>query len=161
VPNEKMAETNEGPKRKAITRAPITTRDLDNLRVHLARPFTVTGWIEGGRAGHDPARVLLIPADRPFDKNEPMAKEEDGGQFHIDGIYPGRYRIMPIADRPSSYLASVQLGEQEIFGKEIDLAPGSPPIHILYKSDGGRVRGTVGKGEGAIVAILPLHVIYQ
>ena len=50
----------------------------------------------------------------------------------------------------------MQLGEQEIFGKEINLAPGSPPIHILYKSDGGRVRGTVEKGEDAIVAMLPL-----
>jgi len=109
----------------------------------------------GGHAGHDPARILLIPADRPFDKNEPMAREE-GGRFQIGGIYPGRYRILPLAERPSSYLASVQLGEREIFGKEIDLAPGSPPIHILYKSDGGGVRGTVEKGEGAIVALLPL-----
>ncbi len=151
-----VAETKDQSNRKAITPAPIATRDLDNLRVRLAPPFTVTGWIEGGHAGHDPARVLLIPADRPFDKNEPTAKEEDGGRFQIAGIYPGRYRIVPLADRPSSYLASVQLGEREIFGKEIDLAPGSPPIHILYKSDGGRVRGTVEKGEGAIVALLPL-----
>jgi hypothetical protein len=136
--------------------APITTRNLENLHLRLASPFTVTGWIEGGHAGHDPAKVLLIPADRPFDKNEPTAKEEEGGRFQIDGISPGRYRILPPAERPGSYLASIQLGEQEIFGKEIDLAPGSPPIHILYKSDGGRVHGTVEKGEGAIVAILPL-----
>jgi len=151
-----IAETKDEPKRKAITAAPITTRDLVNVRVRLAPPFTVTGWIEGGHAGHEPARVLLIPADRPFDKNEPTAKEEDGGRFQIAGIYPGRYRILPLAERPNSYLASVRLGEQEIFGKEIDLAPGSPPIHILYKSDGGHVRGTVEKGEGAIVALLPL-----
>jgi hypothetical protein len=152
-----VAETRDEPKRRAIIPAPVTTRDLDNLRVRLAPPFSVTGWIEGGgEARNDAARILLIPADRPFDQNEPTANVEDGGRFRIAGIYPGRYRVVPLAERPNAYLASVRSGEREIFGKEVGLAPGSPPIHILYKSDGGRVRGTVEKGEGAIIAFLPL-----
>jgi len=37
-----IAETNDEPRRKAIIPASITTRDLDNFRVSLAPPFTVT-----------------------------------------------------------------------------------------------------------------------
>jgi hypothetical protein len=62
---------------------------------------------------------------------------------------------VPLSERANSYLASVQ-GEQEVLGKEVDLVPGSPPIHIRYKSDGGRVRGTVEKGDGALVALVPI-----
>jgi len=59
----------------------------------------------------------------------------------------GRYRIVPLlgdgATMYSYYLASLRMAEREVPGETVELTAASPPITILYKADGGGVRGTV------------------
>jgi hypothetical protein len=47
------------------------------------------------------------------------------------------------------------LGQHDVLGQEFALTPGSPPLRVIFKSDGGTVRGTVAEGEGATVVLAP------
>jgi hypothetical protein len=42
-----------------------------------------------------------------------------------------------------------------VLGQEFALAPGSPPLRVVFKADGGAVHGAVDQGEGAVVALVP------
>ena len=46
-------------------------------------------------------------------------------------------------------------GGREVLGQEVDLEPDSPPLRIVFKAGVGSVRGTVEKGDGATVVLLP------
>lgn len=67
-------------------------------------------------------------------------------------MYPGRYRFS-MGSRPGHYLAAIMMNGRDVLGEEIELAEGALPIHIVYKSDGGRVAGTVENGEWARVVL--------
>ncbi len=137
----------------------VTRHDLDVLELRLVAPFSLTGTVEridssGGAASVTAARVVLFPVERPRDQ-EAMGHSTENGSVRINHVYPGRYRIVTYKRVPGYYLASVRLGEGEVLGQEVELAPGSPPLRIVYRADGGSVRGTVQNGAGATVALLP------
>ena len=55
----------------------------------------------------------------------------------------------------SYYLASIRIAEREVLGETVELTAASPPITILYKADGGGVRGTVEDCGSARVVLVP------
>jgi Carboxypeptidase regulatory-like domain len=76
------------------------------------------------------------------------------GTFKIENVYPGGYRIVATPPRPPFYLAEVRLGATDIGAAERELSSGAAPIMVVYKTNGGSVRGTVEKcGSGAVLLV--------
>jgi hypothetical protein len=127
----------------------VSRHDEEDVQIRLAAAFPVEGSVqrEAGLKGLYLTAVDGLPRhDRYADVNE--------GLFRVSNVFPGRYRINP-SSAPGHYLAEVRLGEQDVTGQPVDLAPGGPPIRLLYRSDIGRVQGTVEKGANATVVFFP------
>ena len=81
------------------------------------------------------------------------------GEFPVTRVMGGQYRIVPllgdVASMYSYYLASIRMAEREVLGETVELTAASPPITILYKADGGGVRGMVEDCGSAGVVLVP------
>jgi hypothetical protein len=135
----------------------VIDRDLDDLRIRFAAPFAMRGTVEmtGAAAKSELPRFLvsLAPEDRPLGAS---GMSESDGTFRLPRVPPGRYRIeAPPSLDGGYYLASVLLGEQEVLGQAVNLFSGSPSIHLIYKPNGGTVRGTVGSRERTEIVLIP------
>jgi protocatechuate 3,4-dioxygenase beta subunit len=136
----------------------VTRHDLDALDLRMDAPFALNGRVEfvdgKGAAGLKDIRVVAVPVERPV-WQEAMGRSAEGGALRIGHIYPGSYRITSFNRIPGYYLDSVWLGEGEVLGQPVILGPGSPPVRLVYRTDGGGVRGQVENGKGATVVLLP------
>jgi protocatechuate 3,4-dioxygenase beta subunit len=131
----------------------VANADIDNIEIHLSTFVTLdalTDW--GGTpapAGSRIPDVTLISLDEP-------QLNERSKPHRFEDLVPGRYLIVTQAGRiPGYYLASVFLGGHDVTGQEVELAPGAPPLKIVYKNDGGTVKGTVAQSEHAVVLLIP------
>jgi protocatechuate 3,4-dioxygenase beta subunit len=135
----------------------VARHDLENLAIHLAAPFSVSGTVEWGEPGDAKAKppistVILETARRG---SSATGDTERDGTFRIDNVYPDRYNI-PLWGLASGYFAaSVLLGDREVLGQPVDFAASPPPLRIILKPATGRVRGTVEDGGQATVVLLP------
>ena len=81
------------------------------------------------------------------------------GEFSVTRVMEGQYRIVPllgdVASMYSYYLASIRIAEREVLGETVELTAASGPITILFKADGGGVRGTVEDCGSARVVLVP------
>ncbi len=132
----------------------VSRGDWEEARIHLEVPFTVQGVVELPESG-DPQRRrvngLVILANESGFAPSPEPYNQDG-IFEIRDVQPGRYRIHPLGEPAGLYLDSVQLGGRDVLGQTVDLMDGSLPIRIVYKGNGGRVRGSV-EHCGAILVV--------
>jgi hypothetical protein len=86
----------------------------------------------------------------------PAATLQADGTFRVSNLTPGKYHILPIPElREDGYLDSVLLGNQDVTGRSVFLGPGSPSIRLIYKANGGGVRGKVENGANATVVLVP------
>jgi hypothetical protein len=84
-----------------------------------------------------------------------VAAPDAGGNFSLKNVYPGSYRIVSRPPPPPYYMAEVRIGETGLTTPQIDLSSGAAPITIVYKTDGGSVRGTAEKCAGGVVLLIP------
>jgi hypothetical protein len=77
------------------------------------------------------------------------------GSFTLENVSPGVYRI--IADDPPRpyYLDTIRLGEAEPATGEVELYSGAAQITLVYKADGGTVRGTVENCASGGIRLVP------
>jgi hypothetical protein len=127
----------------------VSRHDEEDVRVRLDPPFTLQGSAEGP-ASIKLKGVYVTPLDGP--RLYQSYADIVGGRFLVKGLYPGAYTLQN-ASVEGVYLAQVRLGEQDVTGKPLDLAPGAPPLHLVYRSDTGSVRGRVEKGGNASVVL--------
>jgi len=134
--------------------------DVDNLRVLVAAPFKLTGTIEWKDG--DPGRQAFSNAGPTFgvatlvnpDGNEFAGSGKvESGQLSFDNVLPGRYKLIV---KPG-VTAQTFLGENEVTGA-FPVAPGGPRLRVVLKTWSGTVRGTVEKGEGATVVLVPQRI---
>ena len=149
----------DGGKLRAFTAEKMAGHDLDRTQLRLNPPFTVRGTVvreaPAGGPGKKARMLVLLTPDGGGSVNHQAAASEDG-QFQIDGVYPGQYIVRPISPGAPYYLASITLGEREIpYQQPIDLMSGALPLTIVYKSNGGGVRGTVENCGAATVVFYP------
>ena len=139
----------------------VTGRDLEGVTARLAAPFTLNGRVmletpEGAPAVRPPNVVLVRQHDGRmlFDDQALFTGEPDaGGRFHVDGLYPGVYMVQPDEPPPGYYLDAIQNGQTRGWD-ELELAAGSAELVLIYKSYGGRLRGTVGNcGSGQVLLV--------
>ncbi len=143
-----------GYKLRGFGEVTVAGGDVDRVEVRLTPPFTMLGHVqrEGALDGKVSA-VVLEPADSS--RRRAFAFHSQDGSVRLEDVYPGRYRIETVGSHPDFYLASIRLGDRDVLGQEVDLAPGSPSIRVIYKPKPGRVRGTVEGGESCNVALVP------
>jgi hypothetical protein len=127
--------------------------DVDNLTLHLAPPFPVAVIVEPHGAVES-TTIELYPAEAS-PGGAAFSTANSDGSLTLPVVYPGRYTVDVFATIPDYYLESVRLGEQDALGKEVTLAEGAPPIHVVFKPNSAGLRGTVENCGTASVLLLP------
>jgi len=143
----------------AETGAPVD-RDTSDLEIKLpdaTPPFTLSGSAElqdsHDIAGNWRASVSLASESTLVTLSATLKPD---GTLRIENVTPGKYRILPVpALQSGGYLSSVLLGDRDVTGQSVYLAPGSRPIRVIYKTNGGGVRGKVENGANATVVLIP------
>ena len=150
------AESDDLPPRYGVQPLGVGRNDVDDLQIRLLASFDIS--ISSELSDHSPAPqkaipgVTLIPEDGI--RGKAGTRGPDGPW--IRNVTPGRYRIRAssLTLSPEYYAASILLGNSDITGQVVDLSPSSPPIRIVMRP-AARIRGTVEKGEDAVVVLWP------
>ncbi|HXB68755.1 MAG TPA: carboxypeptidase-like regulatory domain-containing protein [Candidatus Acidoferrales bacterium] len=148
--------------------AVVTGHDLEEVPVRLTAPFTLTATMEGLHFAPQPGpqsapqsaqaeeqrprQIRLIPVDGPVEQEVySVPRKEDRVQAQI---YPGRYRFS-VGSPTGYYLDAILMGERNVMAEEVEMSASSPPVRLIYRSDGGHLHGTVENGAWANVVLFP------
>jgi hypothetical protein len=89
------------------------------------------------------------------------ARPDAHGNFSMQNIYPGTYRIVAMLPPPLPYyLDAIRVGETDLSGQEVELSS-EVLVTVVYKSNGGGVRGTVAKCASGPVLLIPQETTRQ
>ncbi len=128
----------------------VSRHDEEDVRVRLAAPFALEGSLPPEAHVKN---LYLDPVSGPA-RMQAYAEVDPEGRFRFKWVFPGRYRLN--RPRPAgAYLTEVRLGEEDVTGEAFDLAPGSPPLRLVFRFDTGSAHGTVEKGARATVVFFP------
>ncbi len=145
---------------QARTAATITGRDTVGVELRVTAPFS------------EPVEFLLATQDSTsktqgnvrfepeWGGQTPVSERDPAGNYSVEGIYPGRYLVNPLPTA-GYYLASITLGDQDVLGQRVEFTSGSVPLKIVYRADGGSIRGTVEDCGNATIAIAPEDPVLQ
>jgi hypothetical protein len=155
------AESDGGIAEQWIT---IKGRDISALKLRLTPPFNVSGKVileaRQGMPNPIPPQVTLIKQHdgQILLQGQSIvgAKPAPDGHFRFEALYPGSYRVIPGPPPPLFYVDSIRTGDTPLL-EEVELSAGSPDLTIVYKSDGGSVRGAVEKCGTGQVWLVALH----
>jgi hypothetical protein len=134
----------------------ITGTDVENVEIRVRDPFAVSVRVVYGAGVESRPRksaILLVP----FEGGAGAAATvlTGAGDFLVDKVIEGRYAIQMLLPDHNTYLASVRFGEREAMGEVLDIHSGGLPITLIFRGDGGIVRGTVENCGNATVVLVP------
>jgi len=142
------------------------TAGMKALTVPLAGAITLKGMVRlAAASGEVPPQapncaIKLSPASPWISGDDPLEGDtEPSGEFAIEAVLPGRYRIA--MDCAGGYISAARMGETDLLASgEVTIAPSTPPppIEALLASDGGTVDVTAsseGDAGPAWVLLLP------
>jgi hypothetical protein len=137
----------------------VSRRDVSGIEVRLTAPFQVKGFVDreeppDKHGKRSVTALYLIPQGASPDAQEPTVHEQDGS-FVLKNVYAGRYRVLPEGHVPGYYVASIWYGDQEVTTRAVDVVSPPLPLKIVYRSGAARVAGTVERGEGTWVVLVP------
>jgi len=139
----------------------IAGRDMEGVKLHLNPPFTLSGKV-----------LMEVPQGMPAPKLPPVyfrsqrganftARTQPDGSFTLDKLYPGSYSIDPLraysmeaGSLEPHYLDSIRVGGVEATTSEMELS-GPTSLLLVYKTNGGAVRGTVDGCHAGTVWLVP------
>jgi Carboxypeptidase regulatory-like domain len=147
----------------------MTGHQLDGVKLQLNRPFTVPGKVlMETPKGAPPPRMPSVALDPHVSRSRrdngisiglasasPNARPDADGNLKLDNVYAGAYRIIAMNSPPGYFLDSVRVGEAEQSAPEVELSSGAVPITLVYKTNGGTVRGTAEKCASGGVMLVP------
>jgi len=144
----------------------IKDRDLDNVELRLASPFSLPGVVvtevpDGVHAPALPRLPDIVMEDaggaRLEDAPRMSIGVDDGkGGMTFKELYPGPHRVVVLDPFPGIYyLDSVRLGDIDALASEVSFQSGAQPLTLTYKLDGGTVRGSVEACGAGRVMLLP------
>jgi hypothetical protein len=162
------AEAQKGSvKLRASERFDVPRHDLENVKLQLMEPLTVRGKVVT-EAPKDaprlrPGPLLLtrrsgsVAADgAPGPMEAAPAMPDANGEFILQDVYPGLYRLerrLQLATEPY-YLDAVRAGEADLMTQDVQLAS-DVGITVVYKADGGTVRGVAENCASGGVLLVP------
>ncbi len=141
---------------KGFTAFAMPQHDVDDAATHVGPPFSLATAVEGlpkdGSIKATPS-LSLWPVEGPGEQKSHAAVQPDG-TLKFETVYPGRYRAGMSSVIPGFYLASITHGTRDAAGRDIELAPGSPPLRAIFKPNAPRATGTVENGAGLKVVFI-------
>jgi hypothetical protein len=159
------ATQGEGPQSRRGELALQVNADMKGVVVPLAGSVVLKGIVR--MAASEPAApsspncaIKLSPADAWVSGEASLeASTEPTGEFAIEGVLPGRYRVG--LDCASGYISAARIGETDLPANgELSIPPGMAPprVEAVLASDGGTVdvtASTEGETGPAWVLLLP------
>ncbi len=167
------AEMERGIKLRASQWIEMSGHDLDGVKLRLAAPFTLRGKVvietpDGAPTPRQPSVALAPHLNRALHQiipdngimgyvspGSPDTPADADGNLLWQNVYPGTYRVMPILGPPGYYVDSVRFGDAEMSTPEVEISSGAAGFTIVYKTNGGAVRGTAEKCAAGGVLLLP------
>ena len=132
--------------------------NVDNVEIHVATPFNLTGTIEW--KGEDPGRqgvsnpglpLAVVTLINPEGNEFVRSGFVESGRLLFENLLPGRYKAIV---KPG-LSAQIFLGDYEVTGQTFPVTAGGPALRVVLKAWSGTVRGSVEKGDGATVVLVP------
>ena len=144
----------------------VTKHDIEGVKLRLAAPLTVRGKVilQAEKGSAPPRLSPMILAlrggrnDREGDLGPigsgPISPDANGNIIAL--AYPGVYRLSTIMQPPPPpyYLDAVLVGEANLITDEVEIATDAA-ITVVYKTDGGSVRGTAENCASGGVVLVP------
>ena len=129
----------------------IRDRDLQDVVLNLVPAAEVRGRIqrEAPAASEQALQVSLQPLG---EEGVAAAAQTDAtGAFRVKSVRPGLYQAVVYNLRPSDYVKSIRVGDQDITEKGLDLTRGSLPgdLIIQVSPNGGVAQGIVQVPQSA------------
>jgi len=149
----------------------IARHDLENVQLRLVPPLTLRGKVilevpQDGLIDMAPPKPLPGPVNLSVRGGhihsdvelflgaviDPDAK----GDFTIQGAYPGVYGLASLLQPPPApyYLDAVRVGGADLAMQDVEISS-EVAITVVYKTDGGSVRGTAEKCASGAVVLVP------
>jgi hypothetical protein len=145
----------------AATVEAVADRDIERVELRFAPPFALDGKVVRAPGQAPAKRIAVMLAPKEGGSRVPFAGVEEDGSFRIESLAQGVYRFQPISPGAPYYLASVEMNGRDVTGQWVEIAPGTLPVTITYRADGGTVRGTVEDCDGATVVLAPRDAALQ
>jgi hypothetical protein len=152
------AEPVRNPPSRGAADAFVGRVDVEDLQIHVAKPFKLSGTIEwkaedaGNPLASNPKTSLSLLTLINPDNNEFVSNGivESGGVL-FESILPGRYKILV---KPG-LKAQIFLGDYDVTEQAFTAGANGPRLRFAFQTWSGSVRGTVEKGDGATVVLVP------
>ena len=96
--------------------------------------------------------VTMIPLDSPT-LLSPFPGDLQPGEAPRFKGFAGKYLIAPAAGLAGYYLAAAVVDDHDVLGRVTDIAAGDT-IKLVFRKDGGSVRGNVEQGARALVVLM-------
>jgi hypothetical protein len=132
----------------------VSTGSLDNLRIVLTPPLSLSGQVTGMTPALSGAAVTLQP---PSGGRPPIQPD---GSFSLGNVQTGDYAFALTGAPPNYYIASAKMGDTDVTTNlRIDGRP-TQPITIVISPNAGVIDGIVLDGSrrpatGATVVLIP------
>jgi hypothetical protein len=145
----------------AFRRVQVTGRDLENVQLQLATPFTVKGSVSfdvPDGSSREAPRGIVTMGDIENNGAGGFGPLDNTGSFSIPDLTPGTYAVHILIYSTTSfpfYLDSIRLGERDALTGPVEVVSGALPLRILYKADGGTLRGSVEECASSTVLLTP------
>jgi hypothetical protein len=159
-----FASFTDGPAQYAGTQAiEVRNTEISNVDMQLNRAVAFSGKIlnEGStqNINLNSLRVLLEPKSDVLAGSLVGDVNADGG-FLLPGVLPSQYALKIVGLPDQYYLKRIQIGSEEIAGREIDFRYATGSLDLLISSSGGSIHGDIVDGEqqpavGVNVALIP------
>lgn len=154
----------------ASERIEISGKDVDGITIQARRGARVSGFVAFEGPGEKPQlggnRVSLVPVEQRMMSSSGMPlPTKDDGSFILTNVPPGRYQLQsfgPVMN--GTYRAGTVVNGKTTRGNIIEVSGTDlNDVRILYRKDGGSIRGTVAGlsssdngGQPMIAVMLPL-----
>jgi hypothetical protein len=151
---------NIGTRQGGFTEVQVGRSDVDNLTVHLVKSFPIEvspEWSDSQPTEPPRAAGFVVPLDGQVtggtgrDVGPPFTQHDEG--------LPGRYLFGPGWATPGYYVSAAMLDGRNVLGQAVELS-GPTSVTLIFKKDGGTLRGTVEKGGGSTVVLMAEPTAY-
>jgi hypothetical protein len=123
----------------------VRRSDIDDVEIRLASRFNLTAAVEW--TGRILSAITLINSDGEFVRSG----IEETGSLLFENVLPGQYRMLV----SSGLSGQLFLGTVEVTNQVFPVIPGGPPLRLTLQTRSTNIRGTVEKGGGATVVLIP------
>jgi len=161
------AEAQKGSvKLRAIEWIEVAKHNVENVKLRLLPPLTLRGKVAMQARKDTPAlkpgRIMLALRGGRTSREDDLglagaalAEPDANGDFVLDA-YPGVYRIGPLflQSPPPYYLDAIRIGGADLATQDVEISSDAG-ITVVYKTDGGSVRGKAENCASGGVILVP------